>query len=140
MNQEILIDTLSSLDAFAKTFCKRYLQKPRVVAFYGEVGVGKTTFIKLLCEKLGVHEATSSPSFSIINQYLSNRGNVYHIDLYRLEQEEEAWHLGLEELFYSQSYCFIEWPDKVEACLPTNTLFIQIQVNYKNERVFKIRS
>lgn len=134
----VCIKNLEELGDFAKEFTKNYLANPRVLTFYGEVGAGKTTFIKLLCTTLGVDEATSSPSFSIINEYLSNRGKVFHIDLYRLKTEEEAWNLGLEELFFDNSYCFIEWPELIKAYLPENMLEIHIEVNEKRERFFKI--
>ncbi|MCH2045161.1 MAG: tRNA (adenosine(37)-N6)-threonylcarbamoyltransferase complex ATPase subunit type 1 TsaE [Saprospiraceae bacterium] len=132
------VKDLRELESFAKEFASKYLLNPRTLVFYGEVGAGKTTFIKLLCTELGVTEATSSPSFSIINEYLSKRGKVFHIDLYRLNTEEDVWNLGLEELFFDNSYCLIEWPELVEAYLPDDTLEIYIEVNEKKERFFKI--
>ena len=95
----------------------------RVIALHGEMGAGKTTFVHALCEVLGVTDAVSSPTFSIINQYLSPNGEIiYHIDLYRLKDEEEAIQCGVEDCLYSGNYCFVEWPEKalgifLDSCL-----------------------
>lgn len=95
----------------------------RVFAFHGDLGAGKTTFIKVLCEQLGVKEPMSSPSFSLVNEYrdASNKP-VYHFDLYRLKSPEEAFEIGLEEYLYSGNYCFVEWPERAEELLPEETV------------------
>lgn len=98
----------------------------RTVAFFGDLGAGKTTLIKRLCTALGVEDETSSPTFSLVNEYAGTTGPVYHLDLYRLESEEEAFSIGLLELFDGEKYCFIEWPELVEGYLPTQTLWLQI--------------
>lgn len=99
----------------------------RTVALVGEMGAGKTTLIKALCEALGVTDATSSPTFALVNEYAAPRGNVYHLDLYRLESVDEAFSIGLMELFDGKKYCFIEWPDLVSGYLPDQTLWIQVK-------------
>ena len=86
----------------------------RVIAFYGEMGVGKTTLIKELCAQLGVEDIPNSPTFSIVNEYLTQKGaTLYHFDFYRIEEEEEVYDLGYEDYFYSGNYCFVEWPEKI---------------------------
>ena len=82
----------------------------RVILFYGEMGVGKTTLIKVLCKELGINEPTNSPTFSIVNEYLAQNGKtVYHFDFYRIEKEEEVFDMGYEDYFFSDNFCFIEW-------------------------------
>jgi len=105
-------------------------QKGRKVwAFYAEMGTGKTTFIHALCEELGVKSAISSPTFAIINEYISpDAGTIYHMDWYRLKSEEEAIHTGIEDSLLSGKYCLIEWPEKAEGLLPDNTLHIHMEV------------
>jgi tRNA threonylcarbamoyladenosine biosynthesis protein TsaE len=99
----------------------------RIFAFHGELGAGKTTFIKVLCESLGVNDAMSSPSFSLVNEYRSAGGEpVYHFDLYRLRSAEEALGIGFEEYLYSGNYCFIEWPERAEELLPEETVHVFI--------------
>ena len=99
----------------------------KVILFYGEMGVGKTTLIKVLCKELGVDEPTNSPTFSIVNEYLStNNKSIYHFDFYRVEKEEEVFDLGYEDYFYSGNYCFVEWPEKISNLLPENAIKITI--------------
>lgn len=91
----------------------------KVWLFSGEMGAGKTTLIKSICEQLGVNRGMSSPTFSIVNEYHSNQvGKIYHFDFYRLKQEQEAYDLGAEEYFDSGNYCFIEWPEKIPTLIP----------------------
>ena len=98
------------------------------IALYGEMGVGKTTFIKAICEKLKVIDIVSSPTFSIVNEYLSNqKGRIYHFDFYRLENEQEAFDIGCEEYFYGDDYCLVEWPERIKNILPT--LFAKIYID-----------
>ncbi len=112
----------------------------RVLAFHGQMGAGKTTFIKAICQELGVTGAVSSPTYSIINQYKAANGNlVYHLDLYRLKDEEEALQAGVEECFYSGEYCLVEWPEKTPGLLPENTLHCYLTNNGNNERKLKIK-
>lgn len=101
----------------------------RVYAFEGQMGAGKTTFIKSLCEAMGTMDIVNSPTFAIVNVYdveQPYRGEVYHFDCYRLKDIREAMDFGAEEYLYSDNYCFIEWPRMMEALLPDNTIWINI--------------
>ena len=113
--------------------------KHKVVLFYGEMGAGKTTLIKYLCKELGVIESTSSPTFSIVNEYLSKDGNsIYHFDFYRIEKESEVLDLGYEDYFYSGNYCFVEWPEKIPHLIPESTINITIKLDANNNRLISI--
>ncbi|HNQ61850.1 MAG TPA: tRNA (adenosine(37)-N6)-threonylcarbamoyltransferase complex ATPase subunit type 1 TsaE [Bacteroidia bacterium] len=102
----------------------------RIIAFYGAMGAGKTTFIKAICRILGVQNGMSSPTFSIVNEYHSDKfDKVYHFDFYRLKAESEAVEIGIEEYFYSGSYCLIEWPEKILNLLPEPRVKVEILVS-----------
>ena len=110
------------------------------LAFYGEMGSGKTTFSKALCEVLQVQDVVSSPTFSIVNEYISEQnGTVFHFDFYRLKDEQEAFDMGYEEYFYSDSYCLVEWPEKIESLLPPSFAKVKIQIE-NGERIIKIKT
>jgi tRNA threonylcarbamoyladenosine biosynthesis protein TsaE len=96
--------------------------------FYGEMGAGKTTLIKSLCEKLGVTDAVTSPTFSIVNEYQGHNSPVYHFDFYRLKDQTEALDMGYEDYFFSGNYCFIEWPERIPGLIPQNYTGIRIKV------------
>lgn len=131
MQKEYIANSLKDLPGIAKDIIS-LVKKPVVFLFYGEMGVGKTTFIQVLCKELGVEEAMSSPTFSLVNEYQSNDGNlIYHFDFYRVEQPEEALDIGAEEYFYSGNYCFIEWPEKINNYLPDDAL--EIHINEENQ-------
>ena len=100
----------------------------RVFAFYGKMGAGKTTFIKAICEALGVEDVVTSPTFAIVNEYKTPNGAVYHFDFYRIKNLREAYDIGCEEYFYSGCPCFIEWPEMIEELLPENTVNVHIEV------------
>ena len=101
----------------------------RVVLFDGEMGAGKTTFIKEICNFLEVEDVTSSPTFGIVNEYFSPKVDaIYHFDMYRLEEEEEAYDIGIDEMLYSGNFCFIEWPERIENLLPLNYVRVNILV------------
>ena len=118
----------------------RSFPETKKLAFYGNMGVGKTTFCKALCEVLQVQDVVSSPTFSIVNEYLSEQnGTVFHFDFYRLNDEQEAFDMGYEDYFYSNAYCFVEWPEKVESLLPSSFAKVQIQVK-NGERIIKIKT
>jgi len=104
-------------------------EKPqKVILFNGEMGAGKTTFIKALSKALGVDKATSSPTFSLVNEYEATNGFVYHFDVYRLKNEKEAFDFGIEDYLYSENWCFIEWAEKIPNLIPDNHSVISIEV------------
>lgn len=110
------------------------------VLFYGEMGVGKTTLIKEIVRQLGVSDNVSSPSFSLVNEYHTNNNEkVYHFDFYRIDKEEEALDIGVEEYFYDNCWCLVEWPNKVENLLPLKSLSIIITVNNKQQRTIELK-
>ncbi|MCW3102856.1 MAG: tsaE [Bacteroidetes bacterium] len=115
---KIIVSDISELPAAARQLIKSF-DGQRVIAFYGEMGAGKTTLIKAICEELGVMSAISSPTYSIVNEYMSAKGiKIYHFDFYRLKNVDEAYDLGYEDYFYSKAYCFIEWPEKIQELMP----------------------
>lgn len=108
-----------------------------VFCFYGNLGAGKTTLIKLICEKLSVQDSISSPTYPIINEYHFPNGIIYHIDLYRLKSIDEALNIGLEEYLYSGNLCFIEWPDNFESILPDKHVKVKIS-KFDEDRTIEI--
>jgi tRNA threonylcarbamoyladenosine biosynthesis protein TsaE len=118
-----LIFTLANIREKAQKFWDSVNSK-KVIAFHGEMGSGKTTFIHALCEEMKVTSSITSPTFSIINEYVSPHGNIFHIDLYRLKDEEEAIRAGVEDCLYSGNFCLIEWPEKAPGILPENTMHV----------------
>ena len=121
-----LIFSLDEIDNAAQQFLK-LTEGRKVFAFHAEMGSGKTTFIHAVSEALGTKDTIGSPTFSIINQYqLPGTSFIYHIDLYRLKDEDEALQAGVEDCFYSGNYCFIEWPEKAAALLPHDTVHVSI--------------
>lgn len=111
-----------------------------ILLFYGELGTGKTTLIKELVKQLGVKEVANSPTFSLVNEYLSNKNEtIYHFDFYRIENEEEAYDIGIEEYFYSNYLCLIEWPEKVENLLPLESVAIYLTINMDDTRNIQIK-
>lgn len=106
----------------------------RVFVFQAPMGAGKTTFIKAICAYLQVEDSTSSPTFSIVNEYHSENGPIYHFDFYRLKSEQEAFDLGYEEYFYSGDYCFIEWPEKIPNLIPEDAAVVKIEVTEDQSR------
>lgn len=105
-----------------------YAGTNRIFVFYGDMGAGKTTFIKSLGKCLGITDAITSPTFSIVNEYVGATGKIYHFDFYRLKDQNEALDMGYEEYFYSGNYCFIEWPEKIPDMLPSHYVSVNIQV------------
>jgi len=107
----------------------------KIWLFYGDMGSGKTTLIKYLVQKLGVTDVANSPTFSLVNEYLSQKGeSIYHFDFYRIKNEIEALDIGIDDYFYADNYCFIEWPEKIENLLPLNAVAIYITVNADGSR------
>jgi len=137
MSLKFIIKQEDELCAVAKMILEKYNSK--VFLFYGEMGVGKTSFIKKFCKELGVSDVVSSPTFSIVNQYSNvNDEIIYHFDFYRTEKKEEVFDIGYEEYLFSSSYCFIEWPEKLEDLLPTNYLKINMKLD-DNNRIINIK-
>jgi len=113
--------------------------KHKIILFYGEMGSGKTTLIKEIVKQLGVEDTVNSPTFSLVNEYRTRKGEIiYHFDFYRIEHEEEALDIGIEEYFYSNHWCFIEWPNKVENLLPLESVAIHLTINQNNTRTIQI--
>lgn len=105
-----------------------YIADYRVILFFAPMGAGKTTLINELCKQLGVTDQPSSPTFSIVNEYQSVNGAIYHFDFYRLKDEQEAYDLGYEDYFFSGNYCFVEWPEKISSLLPSVAISVFISV------------
>ncbi|PWS27865.1 tRNA (adenosine(37)-N6)-threonylcarbamoyltransferase complex ATPase subunit type 1 TsaE [Pedobacter yonginense] len=108
----------------------------KIFVFEGDMGAGKTTFIKKLCEALGVSDVVSSPTYSIVNEYESPNGQVFHFDFYRIKDIQEAYDLGYEEYFYGGAFCLIEWPERVKELLPDHYIKVEIAVGDDNQRIF----
>ncbi|MGN0062385.1 MAG: tRNA (adenosine(37)-N6)-threonylcarbamoyltransferase complex ATPase subunit type 1 TsaE [Alloprevotella sp.] len=125
---KIEISTLHNIHSAAQAFLEA-TDVNRVFAFYGKMGAGKTTFIKALCEELGVEDAVNSPTFAIVNEYYSTRldGPIFHFDFYRIKRIEEAFDIGTDDYFYSGAPCFIEWPELIEDILPEETVRVSIE-------------
>jgi tRNA threonylcarbamoyladenosine biosynthesis protein TsaE len=136
LNKEtIYIENLNAINIAAQDFIKKIKNK-KVFAFYGEMGAGKTTFIKAICENLGVEDMINSPTFSIVNEYLGADGNIiYHMDCYRIEKESEATDIGVTGYLYSGNYCFIEWPEKIERLLPDDIVKVKIAETENGTRI-----
>ena len=131
------INDLSDIRSAARTFLET-MKGHAVFAFYGKMGAGKTTFIKALCEELGVSETITSPTFAIITEYRAGNGDsIYHFDFYRINKQEEAFDFGYEDYFYSGNLCFIEWPQLVEALLPENVIKVSIQETDNEQRIIE---
>ena len=131
--------SLEKINEVAASFLNE-IKEHRVVAFHGEMGAGKTTFINALCRQLQVTDTVSSPTFSIINHYKTKDGNtLYHMDLYRLKDEEEAIMAGVEECFYSGNYCFVEWPEKAPTLFPESTIHCYLSSTGNIERKLQIK-
>ncbi|MBQ0117842.1 MAG: tRNA (adenosine(37)-N6)-threonylcarbamoyltransferase complex ATPase subunit type 1 TsaE [Flavobacterium sp.] len=128
-----MIFSLEEIDAVAKTVVEHLSQK--VVLFHADMGAGKTTLIKHISKQLGIDDMTSSPTFSIVNEYRATNGTqVFHFDLYRLNSEEEAYDFGIEEYLYSGEWCFIEWPEKTPNLIPNEHQQINLTVLQNGKR------
>lgn len=112
----------------------------KIILFEAEMGMGKTTLIKEIVRCLGVEDVANSPTFSIVNEYKTTaNGTVYHFDMYRIEEEEEALDFGIEEYFYSNNWCFIEWPERIPNLIPENHHVIRITLVDENTRTLKFK-
>ncbi|HLW07537.1 MAG TPA: tRNA (adenosine(37)-N6)-threonylcarbamoyltransferase complex ATPase subunit type 1 TsaE [Marinilabiliaceae bacterium] len=134
------VDSLEELSLPAEALMK-LLKHRSVVAFYGEMGVGKTTFIKVICQYLGVKGNVSSPTFAIVNEYSDrNQQSLYHMDLYRFKHSDELINIGAEEYFYSGNICLIEWPEKAEELLPDERINVWMEESGDGRRVIKLEA
>jgi len=125
MNSLIFSFALTEIDDIVAEFI-HFAADQRIFLFYGDMGAGKTTFIKSLCAALGVKESVTSPTFSIVNEYVAGANKIFHFDFYRLKNQNEALDMGYEEYFYSGAYCFIEWPEKIPDLIPSHYLKVEI--------------
>ncbi|MDE0535644.1 tRNA (adenosine(37)-N6)-threonylcarbamoyltransferase complex ATPase subunit type 1 TsaE [Tenacibaculum sp. L6] len=131
--------SLNELTAIAKEIVATAPHK--ILLFYGEMGVGKTTLIKELCKVLGVEDIASSPTFSLVNEYRTNTSEtVYHFDFYRIEDEEEAYDMGVEDYFYSNNWCLVEWPENIKNLLPLDTVSISISLLENGQRNIQLKT
>ena len=129
-----IVFSLEEIDTVAKQVL--HLNPEKVILFNGEMGAGKTTFIKSLCKILGVENPTSSPTFSLVNEYQTTTNQiVYHFDVYRLKQQSEALDMGIDEYLYSGNYCFIEWAEKIPDLIPENHSVITISTLSDGKRL-----
>ena len=131
------INNENELDFISKEIFEKF--KSKVFLFYGEMGVGKTAFIKSICKHLNVIDVVSSPTFSIVNQYVNDQDELmYHFDFYRTNNKNEIFDIGYEEYLFSDSFCFIEWPERLDNLLPNKYLEIKMKLKDGN-RVIKIK-
>jgi tRNA threonylcarbamoyladenosine biosynthesis protein TsaE len=129
MPYSITVNNLSELPIAAKKLLETFSDK-KTFAVNGQMGAGKTTFIKAICSEIGVKDNITSPTFSIVNEYLSDNGEkIYHFDFYRIKSINEAYDLGYEDYFYSNAFCFIEWPEKIAELIPNDCVVVNITLD-----------
>jgi len=131
---EIKIQSIDTIREAAREFIEE-MGDHKVFAFYGKMGAGKTTFVKAICEELGVNDVITSPTFAIVNEYEAHDASIYHFDFYRIKKIEEVYDMGYEDYFYSGGLCFIEWPELIEDLLPEDAVKVTISVNDNDERI-----
>ena len=136
---EIRIENIEKIREAARE-CVANIGDSTVFAFYGKMGAGKNTFIKAVCEELGVEDVITSPTFAIVNEYRSDASGelIYHFDFYRVKKIEEVYDMGFEDYFYSGALCFIEWPELCEEVLPEDTVKVTIEESSDGTRVVTI--
>lgn len=131
------IFSLDQIETVAAVFLKKF-PSHKIWAFHAPMGAGKTTFINALCKQLGVKDGLSSPTFSIVNEYASEKGPVYHMDWYRLQSESEALDAGIEDILHCGGYCFVEWPENALGLLGPEVLHLNLEVlDPSTRRLFK---
>lgn len=132
---QLQISSLQEIPVVATTFIRLLPKETRIIAFEAGMGVGKTTFIKAICQVLGVQDVVNSPTFSIVNEYACSNGeSVYHFDFYRLQSPQEALDFGVYDYFESGNWCFMEWAENIAPLLPTETLFVTLTENPDGSR------
>ena len=135
MNKNYTLKNLSSIAAEIISSVKN-----KTLLFYGEMGVGKTTLIKEICQQLGILDNISSPTFSLVNEYQTSKGEkVFHFDFYRIEEEEEALDIGIEEYFDSDAWCLVEWPENIENLLPLGAAQIHLSILDDEQRNIQLK-
>ena len=135
MSKTLFAKNVEQLNSIAQQILD-YTSSHKKFAFYGKMGVGKTTLIKALSLQLGVTEIVSSPTFSIVNEYQADESTkIYHFDFYRIEDEREAYDMGYEEYFFSNAYCFIEWPEKIPNLIEEDMVQIKMSVEGNKRRI-----
>lgn len=140
MSMEIRIKSIEEIAVAAKEFVAAMGER-KVFAFYGKMGAGKTTFIKAVCEELGVEDVINSPTFAIVNEYVDGQGEpVYHFDFYRIKNQQEVMNLGYEDYVYSGHVCFMEWPELIENLLPDDAVKVTIEEEIDGGRVLVVDS
>ncbi|MBR1463063.1 MAG: tRNA (adenosine(37)-N6)-threonylcarbamoyltransferase complex ATPase subunit type 1 TsaE [Prevotella sp.] len=151
---EIRINDINSINEAARQFLNYFQEKalapsttlPHVFAFYGGMGAGKTTFIKAICEQLGVEDVITSPTFAIVNEYTATDSSpftlgsslIYHFDFYRIKKLEEVYDMGYEDYFFSNALCFIEWPELIEDLLPEDAVRVRIEEDAEGGRTVSV--
>lgn len=135
---KIQINTLADIRKCAREFIND-MGKAKVFAFYGSMGAGKTTFIKAICEELGVEDVITSPTFALVNEYTDGNGNpIYHFDFYRIKKIEEVYDMGYEDYFYSGNLCLLEWPELIEDLLPDDAVRVHITTQPDGSRLVEM--
>jgi tRNA threonylcarbamoyladenosine biosynthesis protein TsaE len=135
----LTIDSPATIRVVARQFLQATNNAQGIFAFYGEMGAGKTTFIKAICEELGIQDVVNSPTFALINEYTKpDQDPVYHFDFYRLKKKEEAFDLGCEDYFNSGFTCFIEWPELIGDLLPADVVKVKISVKPSGQRLITL--
>ena len=137
MKKKIIIDSIEALSEIA-TELQTLLVNQKVVGLYGEIGAGKTTLVKVLCRQLGSNNNVNSPTFGLVNEYEAAEDLIYHLDLYRLKNIDEAIGIGIEDYLYSDSICLVEWPELIEDLLPEDVIRVYIETMENEERQFTI--
>lgn len=134
----IEIPSTDKIQEAARLFVSQ-MGNAKVFAFYGQMGAGKTTFIKAICQELGVEDVITSPTFALVNEYTAGDGSsIFHFDFYRVKKLEEVYDMGYEDYFYSGARCLLEWPELVEELLPQDTVKVNIHVNADGSRVVDV--
>ena len=135
---EIKINSLAEINMAAKQFIEN-MGESKVFAFYGKMGAGKTTFIKAICEELGVDDVITSPTFAIVNEYQSSTTgeSIFHFDFYRIKKLDEVYDMGYEDYFYGGSLCFLEWPELIDELLPDDATKVTIEETEDGGRLVK---